>query len=171
MWRSAWHAESKSDRLPYNDGSRMNAIFQMPYICKPTGSRCTLTQNDDECNKMVISYFSKRIFLAAARYSANGWEMLGLTYLLSCFRGYLKASEVEILTYNQVLKSFFKNPNLRRGEARWLDFPGQFGITDLTLVKGKVLVLGDAIFDTTCSESGNRKLADLEIGIASLCRT
>lgn len=38
---------------------------------------------------------------------------------------------------------FCTKPNLSRGEPRWLDFLGQFGITKLTLVKRKEHVLGD----------------------------
>lgn len=48
-----------------------------------------------------------------------------------------------MLTDNQVLQYFFIKQDLSRREARWLDFLSQFGITKLTLVKGRVHALGD----------------------------
>lgn len=104
----------------------------------------TLTQIGDDKEEHVISYFSKRLTPAEENYSANDRELLGLIYFLKRFRCYLEGSEFEVLTDNQVLKHFFSKPELSRREARWLDFLGQFGISTLTLVKGRVHVLGDA---------------------------
>lgn len=81
---------------------------------------------------------------AEENYSTNDREILGLVYFLKRFRCYLEGVEFEVLTDNQVLKHFFSKPNLSRRESRWLEFLGQFGITKLTLVKGKNHVLGDA---------------------------
>lgn len=103
----------------------------------------TLTQLDDAGREHAISYFSKRLSAAEENYTANDRELLGLVYFLQRFRCYLEGTEFEVFTDNQVLRYFFSKPILSRREARWLDVLGQFGITQLTLVKGKVHVLGD----------------------------
>lgn len=102
----------------------------------------TLPQSNGD-DEHVISYFSKRLSPAEENYSANDRELLGLVYFLQRFRCYLEGSAFEVLTDNQVLNYFFSKPNLTRREARWLDFLWQFGITKLTLIKGRVNVLGD----------------------------
>lgn len=91
----------------------------------------------------MVFYFSKGLSAAEESYSANDRELLGLIYFLQRFRCYIEGSEFEIFTDNQVLRYFFNKPNLSRREARWMEYLGQFGITKLTLVKGKVHVLGD----------------------------
>lgn len=103
----------------------------------------TLTQLDDAGREHPISYFSKRLSAAEENYTANDRELLGLVYFLQRFRCYLEGTEFEVFTDNQVLRYFFSKPILSRREARWLDFLGQFGITQPALVKGKVHVLGD----------------------------
>lgn len=103
----------------------------------------TLTQISDDGNEHAVSFFSKRLSPAEENYSANDRELLGLVYFLQRFRCYLEGAEFEVLTDNQVLKYFFTKQNLSRREARWLDFLGQFGITHLTLIRGRVHVLGD----------------------------
>lgn len=67
-----------------------------------------------------------------------------MIYFLQQFYFYLEGSEFEILTENQVLKTFINKSNLSRREVRWLDFIDQFGIKELKLIKGKVPVLGDS---------------------------
>lgn len=104
----------------------------------------TLTQRDDAGSEYVISFFSKRLSPAEENYSANDRELLGLVYFLQRFRCYLEGTEFEVLTDNQVLKHFFSKTQLSRREARWVEFLGHFGISQLTLVKGKIHVLGDA---------------------------
>lgn len=103
----------------------------------------SLTHYDGAGNERVISYFSKRLSPAEENYSANDRELLGLVYFLKRFRCYLEGSSFEVLTDNQVLKNFFNKATLSRREAGWLEFLGQFGINGITLVKGKVHVLGD----------------------------
>lgn len=102
-----------------------------------------LTQLGEFGEEHAISYFSKQLYPAEENYSANDRELLGLVYFLQRFRCYLEGSEFEIFTDNQVLCHFFTKPDLSRREARWIDFFGHFGITQLTLVKGRAHVLGD----------------------------
>ena len=52
---------------------------------------------------------------------------------------------VEIITDNQVLKSFFTKLSLSRREARWLETLGNFGIFPITLKSGMLHVLGDTL--------------------------
>lgn len=75
----------------------------------------------------------------------NDHELLGLVYFLQQFRCYLEGTKFEVITDNQVLKNFFTKTELSRREARWLDFLSQFGITSVTLKKGRVHVLGDTL--------------------------
>lgn len=105
----------------------------------------TLTQLDEEGHDRAVAYFSKRLNNAEENYSANDRELLGLLYFLRRFRCYLEGSEFEVITDNQVLHYFSAKPNLSRQEARWLEFLAQFGITELTLEKGRIHVLGDAL--------------------------
>lgn len=122
--------------------------WALPFRCHIEASQLavggTLTQVTKN-GEHAISYFSRRLSPAEENYSANDRELLGTIYFLQRFRCYLDCSEFEILTDNQVLKSFFNKSNLSRKEARWLDFMSQLGITELTLVKGKVHVLGDSL--------------------------
>lgn len=121
--------------------------WSRPFRCHTDASQVavggTLTQADDDGDEHAVSFFSKRLSPAEENYSANDRELLGLVYFLQRFRCYLEGAEFEVLTDNQVLKYFFSKTTLSRREARWLDFLGQFGITQLTLVKGRVHVLGD----------------------------
>ena len=105
----------------------------------------TLTQKDDEGNDRVIAFFSKKLSPAETNYTANDRELLGLIYFLERFRCYLEGSEFEIITDNQVLKSFFTKAKLSRREARWLETLGNFGIFPITLKPGKLHVLGDTL--------------------------
>lgn len=122
--------------------------WNRPFRCHTDASQLAvggiLTQIDDSGDEYVISYFSKRLTPAEENYSANDRELLGLVKFLQRFRCYLEGSEFEVLTDNQVLRYFFSKLNLSRREANWLEFLGQFGITKLTLVKGRVHVLGDS---------------------------
>lgn len=68
-----------------------------------------------------------------------------MAYFLKIFRCYLVGASFELITDNQVLKSFFTKAQLSRLEARWLDLFAHFGITEVTLKDGKVHVLGDAL--------------------------
>lgn len=104
----------------------------------------TLTQLDLLGHEIAIAYFSIRLSPTEENYSTNDRELLGLIYFLQIFVFYLEGSELEVLMDNQVLRRFFSKPNMSRKKARWIDFLGQLGITKLTLVKGKVHVLGDA---------------------------
>lgn len=97
----------------------------------------------DEDGEYVISYFSKRLSSTEENYCAKGRELLRLIYFLQRFRCYKEGNEFEVLTKNQVLRHSFTKPSLSRREARWLDFFEQFGISKLTLVEGRVHVLGD----------------------------
>lgn len=58
---------------------------------------------------------------------------------------YPEDAEFEAITDNQVLTNFFSKSDLSSREARGLEFLSQFGITKLTLEKGRVQVLGDAL--------------------------
>lgn len=122
--------------------------WALPFRCHIDASQLavggTLTQVH-ATGEHPISYFSKRLSPAEENYSANDRELMGLIYFLKRFRCYLEGTSFEVVTDNQVLRSFFTKPALSRRESRWLDFLGQFGITRLTLVKGKIHVLGDAL--------------------------
>lgn len=122
--------------------------WNLPFRCHVDASQLavggTLTQISEN-GEHAISYFSKRLSPEEENYSANDRELLGLIYFLKRFRCYLEGSTFEVLTDNQVLRSFFEKPDPIRRDARWLDFLGQFGITKMTLVKGKIHVLGDAL--------------------------
>lgn len=100
-----------------------------------------MTQIGPDGNEHLISYFSKRLSQAEENYSGNDRKLLALVYFLQRFHCYVEGCEFEVLTDNQVLKYFFTKPNLSRQEAHWLDFLGQFGISQLTLIKGKIHVL------------------------------
>lgn len=104
----------------------------------------TLTQLRKNGEENVISYFSKRFSPAEEIYSRNEREMLGLVYFFQRFRYYLEGSTFEILSDIQIPRHFFTKPSLSRRELRCLEFLGHFGITNLTLVKGKVHVLCNA---------------------------
>lgn len=95
----------------------------------------TLTQVSETGEHAI--YFLKRLSPAEENYSANDRELLGLIYFLQRFRCFLEGSSFDVLTDNQVLRSLFCKDTLSRRESRWLDFLGQYGITKLTLVKGK----------------------------------
>lgn len=95
----------------------------------------TLSQADDFGRERVISYFSKRLSQEEENYSANDRELLGLVYFLKRFRCYLEGTSFEVITDNQILKSYFTKQKLSRKETRWLEFLSQFGISDLTLKK------------------------------------
>ena len=77
----------------------------------------TLTQLDVDGKDRVIAFFSKKLSKAEQNYSANDRELLGLIYFLERFRCYLEGSEFEVISDNQVLKSFFTKPKLSRKEA------------------------------------------------------
>ncbi len=99
-------------------------------------------QSDSE---RVISYFSTELNDAQMNYSANDRELLEMVEFLKHFRCYLEGAQFEIVTDNQVLKSFFDKKDLNRREARWLETLSEFGIFPITLKKGSVHVLGDAL--------------------------
>lgn len=104
----------------------------------------TLTQLGKNGEEHVVYYFSRRFSLAEEIYSTTVRKLLGIVYFLQRFCCYLEKSTFEAPTDNQVLRYFFIKPSLSRREARWLEFLGHFGATNLTLVKWKVHVLEDA---------------------------
>lgn len=85
---------------------------------------------------------------AEESYTANEWKLLRLVYFFKRFLRYLKGSKVEILTNNQILTNFFSKLILKKRETHWLEFLGSIGVPKLTLVKGRVHVLGDALSRT-----------------------
>lgn len=131
--------------------------WSQPFRCHTDDSQVsvggTLTQLGSDGLEHVISYFSKILFPTEENYSANDRELLGIVYFLQRFSCYLEGRKLEVFTDNQVLKYFFSKASLSRRETRWLDFIGQFGITKLTLVKGKVHVLGDVPSRATHAEN------------------
>lgn len=104
----------------------------------------TLTQVIDG-KEHAIAYFSKRLSEAEENYSANDRELLALVRFLEHFRCYLEGSEFEIVTDNQVLRYLFDKKSLSRREAGWIHCLSNFGIFPMSLEKGKVHVLGDAL--------------------------
>lgn len=123
--------------------------WHLPFRCQvDASSRAvgeTLSQIDVNGHEQAIAYFSKRLSTTKENYSANDLEILGIVYFLQRFRCYLEGSEFEVITDNQVLRYFFSKPSLSRREARWLEFHCQFGISQLTLQKGLINVLGDVL--------------------------
>ena len=78
-------------------------------------------------------------------FTSNYRELLELVYFLQRFRCYLEGSYFEVLTDNQVLYNFLTKPKLGRREAHWLDLFAEFNLDKISLVKGSIHVLGDAI--------------------------
>lgn len=105
----------------------------------------SLGQLNEYGDEVVVAHFFKRLSPAEENYTANDRELSGLIYFLQRFRCYLEGSEFEAFTDNQVLKAFFTKTSMTRREARWLDFLSQFNITAITLRKGRIHVLGDAL--------------------------
>lgn len=103
-----------------------------------------LTQFDDEGRERVVAYYSRRLSKAEKNYISNYRELLGLVHFLKRYRCYLEGSEFENFTDNQVLSNFHTKKNLSRRETRLLDLFADFNIEKISLVKGKVHVLGDA---------------------------
>lgn len=144
--------------------------WSRPFRCHTDASQLavggSLTQLDEHGDERVISYFSKRLSPAEENHSANDRELLGLIYFLRRFRCYLEGSSFEVLTDNQVLKNFFSKATLSRREAGWVEFLGQFGISSMTLIKGKVHVLGDALSRAphiTKSEYSSPELSNVHV--------
>lgn len=119
--------------------------WSLPFRCHIDASQKavggTLTQVSKR-GEHAISNFSKRLSPEEENYSAKDREQLGLIYFLKRFKCYLEVSSFDVLTDNQVLKSFFNKTNPSGCDERWLDFLSQFNITKMTLVKGKIHVLG-----------------------------
>eukprot|EP00171_Calliarthron_tuberculosum_P016938 IDg16938t1 len=106
------------------------------------GGTLTQTVNGKE---HAIAYFSRKLSPAQQNYSANDRELLALIGFLMHFRCYLEGAEFEIITDNQVLKHFFTKEKLSRREAGWIEIFSNFGIFPITLEKGRIHVLGDAM--------------------------
>ena len=72
----------------------------------------------------------------------------------------------QIFTDNQVLKDFFTKPKMSRKEARWIETLGNFSIFPITLMPGKIHVLGDVPSRAPHVLSGNSsclKVNDVEV--------
>ena len=126
----------------------------------------TLTKLDDDGRDRVIAFYSKKLSLTEADYTANDRELLGLISFLERFRCDLEGASFEIFTDNQVLKYFFTKPKMSRKEARWLENLGNFGIFPINLKPGKIHVLGDKLFRAPHVLNGdlsNLKLNDVEV--------
>lgn len=76
--------------------------------------------------------------------------------------------ELEAFTENQILKNFFTNPSLSRRETQQVEFLEQFGIKEVTLVTGRVHVVGDyvcQIFQVKAPNSKNTTAHMLNIDL------
>lgn len=104
-----------------------------------------LTQYNDKKEERVISYFSKRLSTAEENCSANDRKLFGLIYFLKQFRRYLEGRSFEILTDNQTLENIFIKKFLRRRETGWIEFLGQFDISQMIQINGMAHVLGDVM--------------------------
>lgn len=113
----------------------------------------TITQIGSDGAEHAVSYFSKRLSSAEEKCSANDRELLALVYLLYRFTCYVEGCEFEVLADNQVLKLYFSKTNLSRRNARWIEFLGKFGISQLTLLKGRIHVLEDVPYRAPHSPS------------------
>ena len=115
----------------------------------------------------MIAYFSKKLNGAQGNYSANDRELLGMIEFLVHFRCYLEVSEFEIMTDNQGLKHYFDKKDLSRREARWLETLSNFGIFPITLRKGSIHVLGDALSGVRHSEEKMeiQNISSIQMGI------
>lgn len=111
----------------------------------PSGGLGTLTQWGSSGSEHAVAFLSTRSSHAEEDCTANERELRGLVYLLDRFRCYLEGSEFEDFTDSQSLRSLFSKPSFNRLKARWPDFLGFFGISELTLVKKSVRVLGAAL--------------------------
>lgn len=122
--------------------------FTLPYRCHVDASQFaiggTLTQIADG-SEHVIAYFSRKFNPVQTNYTANDRELLGMIEFLKHFRCYLEGAEFEVITDNQVLKSFFDKKDLSRREVRWIETLCEFGIFPMTLQEGRVHVLGDVL--------------------------
>ena len=148
-----WNTEcSKSMDLLKNALSTVPVLvhpnFMLPYKCHVDASQYsvggTLTQTVNN-SESVIAYFSRKLNEAQWNYSANDRELLDMIEFLMHFCSYLEGAEFEVITDNQVLKHFFDKKDLSRREARWLEILFEFGIFPITLKKGSIHVLGDAL--------------------------
>lgn len=102
-----------------------------------------LFQLDANANDRAISYFSELLCLVEESYTTIDRERLGLVCFLKGFRCYLECSSFQGITENLKLKDFIKKPGRR--EARWFQFLPQFGISKMTLEKGKIHLLGGTL--------------------------
>lgn len=123
----------------------------------------SLSQFDQCGHERAIAFFSKRLTKTEENFSANNRELFQLVYFLQRFRCFLDGSKFEVLTDNKVLKRFFTKSNLSRREVRWLEFLEIFGISLLSLVKGKAHVLRDAPSRALQKISKNPEISNLSI--------
>lgn len=126
----------------------MHPDFKVPYQCHIDASQFaiggTLTQIQNGSER-AISFFSKKLNDDQMNYSAIDRRLLVVVEFLKHFRSYLEGAEFEIVPDNQVLKYFFDKKDLNRREARWLETLSEFRVFPITLKKGCVHVLGDAL--------------------------
>lgn len=118
--------------------------FRLHVDVMKTAAGGTRTQIDHLGREPVIAYYSKHLKAAEENYTSNDCELLGLVYFLKIFMCYLEGTTFEVITDNQVLRKLFTKKNLSRREARWLDLFAKFNLDKITLVQGRIHVLGDA---------------------------
>ena len=131
-----------------------------------------LYQKDENNQKRVVSYMSKRLGKAQSRYDSGKLELLGLIVVLSHWKHYLLgAPELTIDTDNEALTSLRTTKNPTRMQQRWLHFIEQFSFT-LGHRSGKSNIGADSLSripentenpkgNITITEDGNENQDDL----------
>ena len=108
--------------------------MERPFILEPDASTQAvggvLMQRDDDGNKHVIAYLSKRLGKGQLSYSAGKLELLALIVCLTHWRHYLLGcKELLIETDHEPLLALKTTKNPSRLLLRWLHFIQQFQFT------------------------------------------
>ena len=104
-----------------------------------------LYQQDEHGKWRVVSFMSKRLGGAQARYDSGKLELLGLIVTLTYWKHYLMgAPSILIQTDNEALTSLRTNKNPSRMQQRWLHFIEGFRF-DVEHKKGKENIPADIL--------------------------
>lgn len=127
-----------------------SALMNAPILLPPDWSQpfrvhIDASQIDVEGRERAIAHSSQKLTAAEQNYTANERELLALISALQRFLCYLEGSTFDVLTDNQIMEHFLTKKSFNRHEARWLDIIASFNVREISVVRGKIHVLGDSL--------------------------
>ena len=109
------------------------------------GTGATLYQYDDDGNRVIIAFESRRLKPAEKNYTVHEKELLAIIHACRAWRSYILGSIITVVfTDHASLRFLMTQPNMSARMTRWVEFLAPYNL-DIKYKPGSVNIVADAL--------------------------